>query len=89
MSQPVNFVRRDAPELYLLHGKDDERVRRGHSKSLMEKQIKSGGRARREVYEGMGHADTVVSLSRIYRRKSPLIRDIHSFLRSRLDLPSA
>ena len=62
---------------------------RDSSKSLMEKQVKAGGRARREVYEGMGHADTVVSLSRIYRRKSPLVRDIQSFLRSKLGLHSA
>ena len=43
MSLLVNFVRGDAPELYLLHGADDTRVRRGHSKSLMEKQVEAGG----------------------------------------------
>ena len=80
LSQPVNFVRADAPELYLLHGKHDTRVRRGHSKSLMEKQVAAGGRARREVYEGMGHADAVVSFSRIHRRNSPLVRDKQSFI---------
>ena len=84
MSQPVNFVRRDAPELYLLHGEDDTRVRRGHSKSLMEKQIEAGGIARREVYQGMGHADAVVSFSRIHRRKSQLVRDIQTFISSKI-----
>ncbi len=86
MSQPVNFVRRDAPELYLLHGEDDTRVRRGHSKSLMEKQVDAGGIARREVYKGMGHVDTVVSFSRIHRRKSRLIHDIQTFINSKLSL---
>ena len=38
--------------------------------------------ARREVYEGMGHADAVVSFSRIHRRKSPLVRDIQTFISS-------
>ena len=84
MSQPVNFVRGDAPELYLLHGADDTRVRRGHSKSLMEKQVEAGGRAHREVYQGMGHADAVVSFSRIHRRKSPLVRDIQTFIMATL-----
>ena len=79
-SQPVNFVRPEAPELYLLHGADDMRVRRGHSKSLMEKQQAAGGVASREVYEGMGHVDAVVSFSRIHRRKSLMIRDIQRFL---------
>ena len=79
-SQPVNYVRADAAELYLLHGEDDSRVRRGHSKSLMEKQIEVGGRARREVYKDMGHVDAVISFSRIHRRNSQLIRDIQTFI---------
>ena len=79
-SQPVNYVRPGAPPLYLLHGRDDRRVRRGHSKSLVEKQQAVGGTARREVYDGMGHVDAVVSFSRIHRRNSQLIRDIHSFI---------
>jgi acetyl esterase/lipase len=83
-SQPVNYVRADAPELYLLHGVDDKRVRRGHSKSLMEKQIAAGGEASREVYEGMGHVDAVLSFSRIHRRKSKLIRDIQLFIESKI-----
>lgn len=83
-SQPVNYVRADAPELYLLHGEADSRVRRGHSKSLMEKQIAAGGRASREVYPGMGHVDAVLSFSRLHRRNSKLVHDIQSFLESRL-----
>lgn len=82
-SQPVNYVRADAPELYLLHGENDTRVRRGHSKSLMEKQQAAGGQASREVYPGMGHVDAVVSFSRIHRRNNPLIRDIQRFITQR------
>ncbi len=81
-SQPVNYVRADAPPLYLLHGRDDIRVRRGHSKSLMEKQQAAGGQAAREVYDGMGHVDAVVSFSRIHRRNNPLIRDIQSYIQA-------
>lgn len=79
-SQPVNFVNADAPPLYLLHGKEDKRVRRGHSKSLMEKQQAVGGRASREVYDGMGHIDIILSLSRIYRAKSKVLLDIKRFV---------
>ncbi|MFT7222201.1 MAG: acetyl esterase/lipase [Candidatus Azotimanducaceae bacterium] len=85
LSQPVNFVRANAPELYLLHGAEDTRVRRGHSKSLMEKQRAAGGKASREVYEGMGHGDAVISFSRIHRRNSPLIRDIQTFINTQLE----
>jgi acetyl esterase/lipase len=84
-SQAVNYVRGDAPELYLLHGADDKRVGRGHSKSLMEKQLKAGGRVTREVYPAMGHVDAVLSFSRIHRRQSKLIRDIQSFIENQSD----
>jgi acetyl esterase/lipase len=79
-SQPVNFVTRDAPPLYLLHGESDKRVRRGHSKSLMEKQREAGGRASRKVYENMGHVDILLSFSRIHRRKSQVVKDINDFI---------
>lgn len=83
-SQPVNFVNRDAPPLYLLHGETDNRVRRGHSKSLMEKQQEAGGRARREVYENMGHIDIILSFSRIHRGKSQVVKDVNDFILANL-----
>jgi acetyl esterase/lipase len=79
-SQPVNFVRADAPPLYLLHGAEDRRVRRGHSKSLMEKQQQAGGRASREVYPGMGHADIVVAFSRLHRARHTVAADVARFI---------
>lgn len=84
-SQPVNFVNSDAPPLYLLHGEADSRVRRGHSKSLMEKQREAGGRASREVYANMGHIDILLSFSRIHRRKSRVIKDIKRFILENVD----
>ncbi|XOV89725.1 MAG: alpha/beta hydrolase [Pseudomonadota bacterium] len=80
VSQPVNYVRADAPPLYLLHGEDDHRVRRGHSKSLMEKQITTGGVASREVYPGMGHVDIIVAFSRLHRRRSKVVSDVGAFV---------
>lgn len=88
-SQPVNYVTRDAPPLYLLHGETDKRVRRGHSKSLMEKQRQAGGRASREVYENMGHVDIILSFSRIHRRKSQVVKDINNFILENADEHSA
>ena len=81
-SQPVNFVRHDAPPLYLLHGEDDRRVRRGHSKSLMEKQQAAGGIASREVYPGMTHIGIVLAFSRLHRRKSRVVADVRHFIDS-------
>jgi acetyl esterase/lipase len=80
LSQAVNFVRADAPPLYLLHGEKDTRVRRGHSKSLMEKAQAVGGQAAREVYENLGHADIIVAFSALHRRKNPVVEDIAGFI---------
>lgn len=79
-SQPVNFVRPDAPPLYLLHGTDDQRVRRGHSKSLLEKQLAVGGEARREVYEGMGHAGVILAFAPLLRNRSKVLEDVVRFI---------
>jgi acetyl esterase/lipase len=81
-SQPVNFVRPDAPPLFLLHGADDARVRRGHSKSLMEQQRAAGGRAERRVYPGLGHVDLVLAFSRLHRRGNPVVRDVAEIVES-------
>lgn len=75
-SQPVNFVRADAAPLFLLHGAEDTRVRRGHSKSLMLAQQAAGGQAERRVYPGLGHVDLVLAFSRLHRRDSPVVRDV-------------
>lgn len=79
-SQSVNFVRSDAPPLFLLHGADDTRVRRGHSKSLMLEQQAAGGRAERRVYPGLGHVDLVLAFSRLHRRDNPVIHDVATII---------
>lgn len=79
-SQAVNYVRSDAAPLYLLHGEDDRRVRRGHSKSLMEKQRAAGGAANREVYAGLGHVELILAFSRVHRSNSAVVRDIKKHL---------
>ena len=79
-SQAVNYVQPEAPPLYLLHGADDERVRRGHSKSLMEKQQAVGGDASREVYPGLGHADLIVQFSRLHRDDAAVVQDVQNFI---------
>lgn len=80
-SRVINFVGADAAPLYLLHGEEDTRVRRGHSKSLMEKQEAAGGIANREVYSGLGHVEIILAFSRVHRTKSAVIQHIKEFLR--------
>lgn len=88
-SQAVNYVRADAPPLYLLHGEEDRRVKRGHSKSLMEKQQATGGTATREVYPAMGHVDIIVEFSRFHRGRSQVVSDVSRFLAAQVSAVSS
>lgn len=80
-SQPVNYVRPDSPPMYLLHGRDDQRVRRGHSKSLMEKLQSVGAKAEREVYDNMGHVEIIRAFAPFFRSRSPVLFDVASFIK--------
>jgi len=82
-SQPVNYVSANAPPMYLLHGQDDTRVRRGHSKSLMEKIQAAGGHAKREVYANTDHVGILLSFTQLHRRGSPVVKDVVEFLSDR------
>ncbi len=46
----------------------------------MEKQLAAGGRASREVYPGIGHADLVVQFSKLHRNNAAVIGDVTDFI---------
>ena len=84
-SQAVNFVQPQAAPLYLLHGREDRRVRRGNSKSLMEKQREAGGVANRAVYDHVGHVGLVLTFAPWLRRlprNQRALADIRRFIQS-------
>jgi acetyl esterase/lipase len=78
-SQPVNYVSNTSVPMLLLHGRDDQRVRRGHSKSLMEKVCAAGGNAERAVYDNMGHVDIIVAFSGLLSQRWPVLEDVCRF----------
>lgn len=79
-SQPVNYVQGAKVPLLLLHGKEDRRVRRGHSRSLMLKIQQAGGMAERKVYDGMGHIEIIVAFSGIFQNRWPVTNDVVSYM---------
>jgi acetyl esterase/lipase len=81
-TQPVTFVRADAPPLLLLHGDADTTVR-PRNMSRLEARVKdAGGRVATKLYPGMDHKGAVLALSRPYRGKSTLLADLDAFARS-------
>lgn len=84
-SQAVNYVRSSSAPMLLLHGHGDTTVRRGQSKSLMQKQQDVGGVATRGVYKGVGHVGLVTAFAPLLRRlprNQAILEDIRRFIAS-------
>ena len=62
-TQPVNFVRADAPPMLLLHGTDDTIVRPRNSIILARKLTEAGVPTRAVLIEGRAHIAMVVTLA--------------------------
>ena len=79
-TQPINFVRGDAPPLLLLTGADDDTVQPRNSRALAAKVTARGGDARLIEYQGTGHIGLVLALSKPFRGKAPVVGDMARFL---------
>lgn len=83
-TQPVAFARGDAPPLLLLTGGDDDVVRPRNSLALDRAMRAAGGRSTVEVFDGMGHAGIIMSLSRPFAQGGRVTRRVATFARERL-----
>jgi acetyl esterase/lipase len=82
-SQPINYVRADAPPLLLMHGLQDKRVRVDNTRSLAKAMHAVGGQVTTFYFEGAGHTDLLAAFSRIKRHRLPVLQNIEAFVRSR------
>lgn len=82
-TQPINFVRRDAPPIFLATGSDDTTVLPRNSERLALALGKAGARSvSLKIYPGLGHAGTVTSLSRLLQWQAPVLDDLVAFLKT-------
>ena len=79
-TQPISYVRRDAPPLLLLAGNKDKVVNPRNSKRLAAAMQDIQGQAKLKIYPGVDHADIVMAISRPFRAKAPVVADIISFI---------
>jgi acetyl esterase/lipase len=79
-TQPVHFVRGDAPPVLLIHGTADRVCWDEHSIRLTQRIRAAGGLAELTLYPGLGHADTLGSLSELRRGVAPTLRDVTRFV---------
>ncbi len=79
LSQPINYVRADAPPLLLMCGLRDHRVDPQNTRHLAAAMRAAGGQVSTLYFEHAGHADLVVAFSRLLRRL-PVLETIQRFV---------
>jgi acetyl esterase/lipase len=79
-TQPISFVRKDAPPILLIHGSADTIVRIRNANSLLAKQKAAGGDIQLAAYEGASHNDLVLALGTLFRGRHPAAADSLRFL---------
>lgn len=80
-TQPISFVRADAPPLWLGHGTADTVVRVRNSQRLAAAMHKVGGSATLREYNGLSHNDLVMALTKPLAYKGPILPEVTDFLR--------
>jgi len=84
LTQPVTFVRADAPPLWLGHGTDDTVVHDDDTLILNQRMHAVGGRSEAKLYPGLNHADLIATFSPLFRKKAPVLEDLSAFLHREL-----
>lgn len=80
-SQPINFVRADAPPMLLVHGLKDDTVWPKNSRNLASALSARGVPVTFKLYPHLEHADTVAAMSLPARGRAPTVADIAAFVR--------
>ncbi len=78
-TQPVNHVTGDAPPILLIHGTADKTVWPRNSKALATRLQAAGVVHRLIEYDGLGHADVLLAVSRPMRWRAPVLADILAY----------
>jgi len=82
LTQPVAFVRADAPPIWLGHGTADVVVH-AEDTTILDARMKAvGGRSEAKLYPGLDHADLVATFSPLFRKKATVLADVAGFFHS-------
>jgi acetyl esterase/lipase len=81
LSQPIHFVRADAPPMLLVHGLKDDTVRPKNSVNFAASLRALGVPVTLKLYPDLVHADTVAALSLPARRRAPTLAEVAAFVR--------
>ncbi|AYJ88084.1 alpha/beta hydrolase [Sphingomonas paeninsulae] len=83
-TQPINFVRPDAPPMLLVTATKDTQVRPRNAINLAAALKKVGAPVVLRDYQGLTHEQVVMALSRPFRGKGPVLADSVAFIQGAL-----
>jgi acetyl esterase/lipase len=83
-TQPITYIRKDAPPLLLLTGTEDSTVKPRNPIILSRELNKLGTTVGFKAYSGLGHEDVAMALSRPFRSKAPVLSDSVAFFQTHL-----
>jgi len=83
-SQPINYVRANAPPMLLMHGLADHRVSPNNTRSLTARLEAAGDEVSTHYFEGSGHGDLVAAFSPL-RSQLPVLPLILEFVAAKSD----
>ncbi len=79
-TQPVTFAGPHSPPTFLATGDGDTVVKPRNTASLAARLRTARVPVQERIYEGLDHADTLLSLSITFRRKAPVLAEMSAFL---------
>jgi acetyl esterase/lipase len=79
-SQPINFVRADAPPMLLVQGLADQTVWPKNSRNLATALTALNVPVVLRLYPKLSHSDTVAALTTLLRGRAPTLSDIQTFV---------
>ncbi|MBL4661884.1 MAG: alpha/beta hydrolase [Alcanivoracaceae bacterium] len=84
-SQPVNFINGNEPPHLILHGENDNRVHPNNAERVAKMLQKYNIEHEMIMFKKMSHAKIMVELSKPLRRRSPVLKNIVTFINNNLD----
>ena len=79
-TQPLSFVRADAPPAFLATGDKDTVVYPRNTRKLAARLREAGVTVEERRYEGLDHVGMVLALSPLFRRRTPVLAEMTAFL---------
>jgi acetyl esterase/lipase len=80
-TQPITFVRRSAPPIFVATGADDTTVFPRNTTGLAGRLRAAGAEVAEKTYPAMTHAGIMLALSRPFRGQAPVLEDVVRFFR--------